>query len=88
MLNKYELIQDMLKKCDQLADARGVMRCALLCEIVNQLQALSGGMKKEDEANQKKIELMKAQINQQPVPVEDGGDVIGGETYNIDFTEG
>ena len=40
MFDKFEMIDDMIKKIDALADARGLNRCISLIELAQQLRAL------------------------------------------------
>ena len=49
MFDQYQLIDDMIVKLNDLADATGVKRCALTVELVQQLVALKKGLKAEEE---------------------------------------
>lgn len=62
IFDKYGMIEEMKKKIDLAADAKGVLRCGLLWDVSCSLTALYKGMKADDESNVKKIETLKAQI--------------------------
>lgn len=88
MFDKFEMIDDMIKKIDALADARGLNRCISLIELAQQLRALSEGLKKDDAATAEKVELLETQLKAATAPeAKDGETVVGGEKYNIDMTE-
>ena len=60
-MDKYAMIEDMKKKIDLLADAKGALRCGLLWDVACMLNNLGQALKAEDEANAQKIEALKAQ---------------------------
>jgi hypothetical protein len=65
--------------------------CAAFVDILSKLSSLREGLKKADEANAKRVEELKAQLERAlTVEPEPGGKTIGGETthYNYDPTEG
>lgn len=62
IFDKYGMLNEIRKKLDLAADARGAIRCGLLWDISCMLAALQDGLKKEDGANVQKIETLKAQI--------------------------
>lgn len=88
MFDKFEMIDDMIRKIDALADARGLNRCISLIELAQQLRALSEGLKKDDAATAEKVALLEKQLKAATTP-EAKADVavVGGEEYNIDMTE-
>lgn len=59
IFDKFTLIDDVLKKLDMLADAKGAFRCGLIWDITGELKALREGLKKEDVAHKQQIEAMK-----------------------------
>lgn len=59
-MNKYEIIEELKKKLEILADATGSLRCGLIWGMRGALQALTDAVKQDDEASARKIELMKA----------------------------
>ena len=61
-MDKYAMIEEMKKKIDLAADARGALRCGLIWDVACMLNNLCQTVKAEDEANSKKIEALKAQI--------------------------
>ena len=62
LYDKYGMIDELQKKMDVLADAKGVFRCGLIWDMSRMLNALKNGMKNEDENTSRKIEAMKAQL--------------------------
>lgn len=62
VFSKFELIDDMLKKLDVLADAKGTFRCGLIWDISNEMKALREGLEKEDAANKQLIKSMEANV--------------------------
>ena len=60
LFDKFGMVQEMQKKLEVLADAKGTLRCGLIWDMRGMLSALADGLKQEDEANTRKIEQMKA----------------------------
>ena len=54
-MDKFDLIEAIIKRVDVLADARGAQKCAIVIEIIQQLGALRKGMADEDAARKKEI---------------------------------
>jgi len=59
LFDKFGMIDEILRKMEALADAKGVLRCGLIWDIAGMLRALKDGMKKEDEAAARKIDELK-----------------------------
>ena len=59
LFDKFGMIDEMSRKMEALADAKGVLRCGLIWDIAGMLHALKDGLKKEDEATALKIEELK-----------------------------
>lgn len=55
MLDKFELIDRMIVNVDALADAKGAAKCALVIELIQQLNVLKKGLKDDDAANAKEL---------------------------------
>lgn len=88
MFDKYAMIDDMIKRLDALADARGLNRCLALIELAQQLQALSEGLRKDDTATAEKAELLEKQMKAATAPeAKDGETVVGGGEYHIGMEE-
>lgn len=87
-MDKYQMIDGIIVLLDRVADARGIERCTLLAEIVNRADALKKGMRQEEDAKIKEIELLRKQIRDltTPRPLKDGEIREGGETIQIDLT--
>ena len=62
--DKYGMISEILKKLEVLADAKGTLRCGLIWDITNMVKALEGNLKKDDEAQNAKVEELKRIISQ------------------------
>ena len=60
-MDKYAIIEEMKKKIDLAADAKGALRCGLLWDVSCSLAKLAEGLKAEDETHAQKIEALKAQ---------------------------
>ena len=59
LFDKFGMIDEISRKMEMLADAKGVLRCGLILDIAGMLRALKDGLKKEDEATALKIEELK-----------------------------
>lgn len=59
LFDKIGMIDEMSRKVDALADAKGVFRCGLIWDIAGMLRTLKDGLKKEDETTALKIEELK-----------------------------
>ena len=87
-MDKYQMLDGIIVLLDQLADAKGVARCALMVELVKRADALKKGLHAEEDAHNKRIDMLKAQIKNltEPPPLQDGEIREGGQTYTIDLT--
>lgn len=54
-MDKFDLIEAIIKRVDVLADARGAQKCAIVIEIIQQLGALRKGLADDDAAHNKQI---------------------------------
>lgn len=54
-MDKFDLIEAIIKRVDALADARGAQKCAIVIEIIQQLGALRKGLADDDAAHKKQI---------------------------------
>lgn len=59
LFDKIGMIDEISRKMEALADAKGVLRCGLIWDIAGMLHALKDGLKKEDEATARKIDELK-----------------------------
>ena len=59
LFDKFGMIDEMSRKMEALADAKGVFRCGLIWDISQMLKALKNGLQNEDKATAQKIEEMK-----------------------------
>ena len=48
MFDKYDLIDNLITSMDELADARGAKRCAMIINIIQALSELKKGLQAED----------------------------------------
>ena len=49
MFDKYEVIDNLITTMDELADAKGVKRCALIISVIQALGELKKGLKADDQ---------------------------------------
>ena len=49
MINKYELIDQLIENVDELADARGARKCVLIISMIKSLDALKRGLMDDDQ---------------------------------------
>lgn len=70
--DKYGLISEISKKLEVLADAKGTLRCGLIWDISNMVKALGDNLKKDDEAQNAKVEELKRIISQREEVIENG----------------
>lgn len=66
--DKYGMIAEINKKLEVLADAKGTLRCGLIWDISNMVKALGDNLKKDDEAQDAKVEELKRIISQREEP--------------------
>ena len=66
--DKYGMVSEILKKLEVLADAKGTLRCGLIWDISNMVKALGDNLKKDDEAQNAKVEELKRIISQREEP--------------------
>lgn len=64
IFDKYGMIDEMARKMDVLADAKGAFRGGLIWDVTQRLKALADGLKKEDEENRRKVEELKRIIEE------------------------
>lgn len=90
MLDKFDLLARARQTLNAIADGRGAARCALIAELDSMLQALMDGLKQSDEAHQARVDMLNDQIREliRPVEPEEGGEIIGGQTYTFDLRGG
>lgn len=83
MLDKFELIKRLTAQLDAAAEAHGALKCRLIAEMADELNALAKGLADEDKAHAAEKELLKKQIE---TPVRDNGDgeTVGGETLHME----
>ena len=87
--NKYEMVDNIIKTLDGIS-VRGEVNVNLLSSAFQMLYAMKDGLKREEDATNSKIELLKEQLKRANEPKKDDpdGDVIGGEHYEIKFGGG
>lgn len=85
ILNKHDMVENVLSLLDGMT-VTGQKNVVLLSTAFQMLTALQKGLKDEDNAKNKIIESLKEQLKRINEP-EPGGDVVGGEYYEFDFTK-
>lgn len=86
LYNKHEMVDNIINALGGVS-VRGETSVNLLSSAFQMLYALREGMKNEDKTTNEKIELLKSQLKAatEPKPEEPGGDVLGGEHYDLKF---
>lgn len=85
LYNKYEMLHGVVNLLDELSIS-GQKNITIVSNVFQILTALQKGLKDEDEAKNKKIEILKEQLKRATTPEpEEGGDVVGGEHYDFKF---
>lgn len=83
--NKHEIVEFIIKSLDGIK-VSGAHDVNLLSQAYQMLFALQQGLKDEDNAKDKTIEMLKEQLRRATEPqVDDGGEVLGGEHYELKF---
>jgi len=74
-LDKFAIANDMRQSLDQLAEAKGTLRCGLIWHMNNLLDALNSAMQEDDRTHEQKVkEVWKlAQEQSKSLPPEGGG---------------
>lgn len=62
LFDKYGMVDELLKKLDVLADAKGAFRCGLIWDMTRMLKCLKNGFQSEDAAHEEKVEALKKHI--------------------------
>ena len=72
-MDKFELIDAIVKRVDALADARGAQKCAIVIEMIQQLGALRKGMADDDAAQVGWFDVRLAEGADATVALPEGG---------------
>lgn len=70
LFDKFGMIEEMLKKLDALADARGTFRAGLIWDISQMLVALKRGLTKEDEQHKESIACLEKAAGVEKIDIE------------------
>lgn len=82
-MGHHDMIMRMYKLLDEIK-VEGVKSCQIVAEIYGMLQALDGGIAKEQERHLEEVELLSKQIEKLTTPhPEEGEQVVGGEVYHL-----
>lgn len=54
-IDKYAILNEMRQHLDQLAEAKGTLRCGLIWGMNNMIEAMNEVLQEEDKANEQKI---------------------------------
>ena len=83
--NKHQMVSKIIVCLDGISIS-GQENVNLLSQAFQMLYALQKGLKEEDGAKAKTIDLLKEQLRRATEPqTEPGGDIIGGEHYDLKF---
>lgn len=81
--NKHEMLENVITCLNGVA-VSGEKSVNLLSQAFQMLYCLRKGLKEEDEAKNKTIDLLKEQLRRATEP-DDGGEVLGGQHYDLKF---
>ena len=86
LFTNAEMVDEIIKRLNEVS-VSGIRNVVSLANAFSMLNGLKNGIAEESKANSKKIELLKEQINRLTKPHidEEGGDIIGGEHYDLKF---
>ena len=85
VMNKHEVVEKIIVLLDSVT-VSGSKNVVALCTAFQMLYALQQGLKDEDKAKNRTIDLLKEQLRNATTPhTEPGGDVVGGEHYDLNF---
>lgn len=80
-----EMVDEITELLNEVS-VSGVKSVVSLANAFSMLSGLKGGIKEEAKAKNKTIELLKEQLKRATEPnPEDGGDVVGGEHYDLNY---
>lgn len=87
MLDKFQMMESILQLLDTIS-VKGAKDVLTMGEVFKMLSALQNGIKNEDETKKKQIDGLTETIRKLQQPqIDDGGDVVGGEHYDINFND-
>lgn len=87
MFDKFQMMEGILQLLDSVS-VKGAKDVLTMGEVFKMISALQKGLKNDDEAKKKQIDGLTETIRKLQQPqVEEGGDVVGGEHYDIKFND-
>ena len=85
LFTNAEMVDEIIKRLNDVS-VYGIRSVVSLANVFSMLSGLKNGIAEESKANAKKIEILKKQIDSLNEPqTEDGGDVVGGDHYELNF---
>lgn len=87
MFDKYQMMEGIINLLNTIS-VTGAQNVLTLGEVFKMLSALRKGLKEEEQAKKKQIDNLTETIKKLQQPqIEENGDVVGGEHYDIKFSE-
>lgn len=62
-INKFELINTIVGQANELAEAHGIRKCAIIVDMVRNLDTLAGMLKDQDGTNEEAIKKLTEEID-------------------------
>lgn len=62
-INKYQLIDTIARQANDLAEAHGIQKCAIIVDMVRNLDTLAGMLKDQDGTNEEAIKKLTEEID-------------------------
>ena len=85
IFSKYDMIDKVIVLLNSVS-VEGAKNVIAMSNVFQMLSTVKKGLKDEDEAKNRTIELLKEQLKRATEPVkEDDGEIIGGEHYDLKF---
>lgn len=62
-INKYELINRIAGQVNELVEAHGVRKCAIIVDMIQHLDTLAGMLKDEDSTHEEAVKNLTSEID-------------------------
>lgn len=62
-INKYQLIDSIVRQANDLAEAHGIQKCAIIVDMVRNLDTLAGMLKDDDGTHEEAVKKLTEEID-------------------------
>lgn len=62
-INKYQLIDSIVRQANDLAEAHGIQKCAIIVDMVRNLDTLAGMLKGNDNTHEEAVKKLTDEID-------------------------